>query len=41
MVSKAIAEAKMLAPAFALETINDAIQWVGAYGYTLDCPLKM
>jgi hypothetical protein len=31
MVSKAIAEAKMLAPAFAFETINDAIQWVGAY----------
>jgi len=41
MVSKAIAEAKMLAPSFAFETINDAIQWIGVYGYILDCPLEM
>ena len=41
VVSKAIAEAKMIAPVFAFEAINDALQWFGAYGYTLDCPLEM
>jgi acyl-CoA dehydrogenase len=41
MVSKAMAEAKMLAPVVAFEAINDALQWFGAYGYTLDCPLEM
>lgn len=35
------AEAKMLAPVFAFEAINDAIQWFGAYGYTTDCPLEL
>jgi acyl-CoA dehydrogenase len=40
-VSKAIAEAKMLAPVVAFETINDVLQWFGAYGYTLDCPIEM
>jgi len=40
-VSKAIAEAKMLAPVTAFETINDVLQWFGAYGYTLDCPIEM
>ncbi len=41
MVSKAIAEAKMLAPVFALEAINGALPWVGAYSYTLVCSLEM
>lgn len=40
-VSKASAEAKMLAPVVAFETINDVLQWFGAYGYTLDCPIEM
>ena len=40
-VSKAIAEAKMLAPVVAFETINDVLQWFGAFGYTLDCPIEM
>ena len=40
-VTKATAEAKMLAPVIAFETINDVLQWFGAYGYTLDCPIEM
>jgi acyl-CoA dehydrogenase len=40
-VTKAVAEAKMLAPVIAFETINDVLQWYGAYGYTLDCPIEM
>jgi len=40
-VTKAVAEAKMLAPVVAFETINDVLQWFGAYGYTLDCPIEM
>jgi acyl-CoA dehydrogenase len=40
-VTKAIAEAKMLAPVTAFEVINDVLQWFGAFGYTLDCPLEM
>jgi acyl-CoA dehydrogenase len=40
-VSKAVAEAKMLAPVVAFETINDVLQWFGAFGYTLDCPIEM
>lgn len=35
------AEAKMPAPAFAFEAINDAIQWFGAFGYTVECPLEL
>ncbi len=40
-VTKASAEAKMLAPVVAFETINDVLQWFGAFGYTLDCPIEM
>jgi acyl-CoA dehydrogenase len=40
-VTKAIAEAKMLAPVTAFEAINDVLQWFGAFGYTLDCPIEM
>jgi len=40
-VSRTIAEAKMMAPVVAFETINDVLQWFGAFGYTLDCPIEM
>ena len=40
-VTRHCAEAKLLAPRFAFEAINDAIQWFGAFGYTLDCPLEL
>lgn len=30
-----------MAPLFAFEAINDAIQWFGAFGYTLECPLHL
>jgi cyclohexanecarboxyl-CoA dehydrogenase len=40
-VTKSVAEAKMLAPVTAFETINDVLQWFGAFGYTLDCPIEM
>ncbi|HYB83980.1 MAG TPA: acyl-CoA dehydrogenase family protein [archaeon] len=40
-VTKAVAEAKMLAPVTAFETINDVLQWFGAFGYTLECPIEM
>ncbi len=40
-VSKNAAVAKMLAPMWAFEIINDAMQWFGAFGYTTECPLEM
>jgi len=40
-VTKLCAESKLLAPVFAFEAINDAIQWFGAYGYTVECPLEL
>ncbi len=40
-VTKACAEAKMLAPMLAFEAINDAIQWFGAFGYTVECMLDL
>jgi acyl-CoA dehydrogenase len=40
-VTRAIAEAKMLAPVISFEVINDVLQWFGAFGYTLDCPIEM
>ncbi|MFA5771648.1 MAG: acyl-CoA dehydrogenase family protein [Thermoplasmata archaeon] len=39
-VTKIAAEAKTLAPMFAFEAINDAMQWFGAFGYTTECPLE-
>jgi len=39
--TKACAEVKMIAPVFAFEAINDAIQWFGAFGYTEECPLHL
>lgn len=35
------AQAKLLAPQFAFEAINDAIQWFGAFGYTTGCDLHI
>jgi len=37
-VSKAVAMAKMLAPLWAFDAINHAMQWQGAFGYSRDCP---
>lgn len=40
-VSRWCAQAKLLGARTAFEAINDAIQWHGAYGYTVDCPLEL
>ena len=40
-VTKNIAEAKMLAPQWAFEAMNDVMQWFGAFGYTTECPIEM
>jgi len=40
-VGRCVAEAKMLAPVVAFQTMNDVLQWFGAFGYTLDCPIEM
>jgi len=40
-VTRACAEAKLLAAPLAFEAINDAIQWHGAFGYTVKCPLEL
>jgi acyl-CoA dehydrogenase len=40
-VTRFCAESKLLAPMFAFEAINDAIQWHGAFGYTTECPLEL
>jgi len=37
-VSKAMAMAKAVAPTWAFEAINDAMQWQGAFGYSRECP---
>jgi acyl-CoA dehydrogenase len=40
-VTRACAEAKLMAPILAFEAINDAIQWYGAFGYTSDNPMRL
>jgi len=40
-VSRWCAQAKLLGAQTAFEAINDAIQWYGAFGYTVDCPLEL
>ena len=40
-VTRLCAESKLLAPSIAFDAINDAIQWFGAYGYTVQCPLEL
>ena len=37
-VTKAIAMAKAVAPTWAFQAINDAMQWQGAFGYSKECP---
>jgi acyl-CoA dehydrogenase len=40
-VSRWCAQAKLLGAQIAFDAINDAIQWHGAFGYTVDCPLEL
>lgn len=40
-VSKYISMCKYLAPHHALDTIRRVMYWLGAYGYTKECPLEM
>ena len=35
------AQAKLLAPQYAFEAINDSIQFFGAFGYTTGCDLAL
>jgi acyl-CoA dehydrogenase len=40
-VSKYISMCKYLAPHYALDTFRRVMLWMGAYGYTKECPLEM
>ena len=40
-VSKYISMCKYLAPHLALDTFRRVLLWMGAYGYTKECPLEM
>lgn len=40
-VSKYISMCKLLAPHMALDTFRRVMLWMGAYGYTKECPLDM
>jgi acyl-CoA dehydrogenase len=40
-VSKMIAACKLIAPHFAFDVYKHAMIWMGAYGYTKECPLEM
>ena len=40
-VSKYIGMCKYLAPHHALDTLRRVMYWLGAYGYTKECPLEM
>jgi acyl-CoA dehydrogenase len=40
-VSKYISMCKLLAPHHALDTMRRTMYWMGAYGYTEECPLEM
>ncbi len=40
-VSKYISMCKLLAPHHALDTLKKTMLWLGAYGYTKECPLEM
>jgi acyl-CoA dehydrogenase len=40
-VSRMIAACKLIAPHFAFEVYKHAMIWMGAYGYTKECPLEM
>jgi len=40
-ISRWCAQAKLFGAQAAFQAINDAIQWHGAFGYTVDCPLEL
>jgi acyl-CoA dehydrogenase len=40
-VSRMIAACKLIAPHFAFDVYKHAMIWMGAYGYTKECPLEM
>jgi len=40
-VSRMIAACKLMAPHFAFDVFKHAMIWLGAYGYTKECPLEM
>ena len=40
-VSKMIAACKLIAPHFAFDVYKHVMIWLGAYGYTKECPLEM
>ncbi|MFQ6087096.1 MAG: acyl-CoA dehydrogenase family protein, partial [Candidatus Bathyarchaeia archaeon] len=40
-VAKYISAVKLKCPHFALHAIEHAMIWMGAYGYTRECPLEM
>ena len=40
-VSKYISMCKLLAPHMAMDTFRRTMLWMGAYGYTKECPLEM
>jgi len=40
-VTKMIAACKLIAPHFAFDCYKHAMIWLGAYGYTKECPLEM
>jgi acyl-CoA dehydrogenase len=40
-VSQMIAACKLIAPHFAFDVFKHAMIWLGAYGYTKECPLEM
>ena len=40
-VSRMIAACKLIAPHFAFDVYKHAMVWMGAYGYTKECPLEM
>jgi acyl-CoA dehydrogenase len=40
-VSRMIAACKLIAPHFAFDAYKHAMIWMGAYGYTKECPLEM
>jgi acyl-CoA dehydrogenase len=40
-VSRMIAACKLIAPHFAFDVYKRAMVWLGAYGYTKECPLEM
>jgi acyl-CoA dehydrogenase len=40
-VTRMIAACKLIAPHFAFDVYKQAMIWLGAYGYTKECPLEM